>query len=128
MNGLILHNVLLFLLVLLNHLDGLEYSQLTHICLFSLMLHHLYVDGTLSFISTSASSRYFVINTITPYSLLICTSSINVLIKNKPNPPSLKSATGFISSLRLTGPIRSFTSCKSNPVPWSDTITSKRSS
>src|SRR5699024_12757808 len=56
---------------------------------------------------TSASCKYFVIKTQTPYSLLISTLSITAFLKNNPNPPSLRVS---IDSSHSSAPMSHFTS------------------
>src|SRR5699024_1022871 len=103
-NAQVLHIVKRAFLLLLHLMDHLVMCLSIH----TRRLSH--VVRICSSIFTSVSSRYFVMNTTTPYLLLICTLSINVLIKNKPNPPSRISSIGDTFSVSVTGPIRSFTS------------------
>src|SRR5699024_10167362 len=75
--------------------EGLIFLSLSHLQILVgdvlsngiLRLLH-FVVWNLSAISTPVSSRNFVINTTTPYSLLISTLSIKALIKYSPKPPS----------------------------------------
>src|SRR5699024_6854729 len=81
----------------LSHLQNLVGDVLSNGIL--RLLH--FVVWTLSSISTPVSSRNFVINTTTPYSLLISTFSINTLIKYSPKHTSFIFVNDFIYFIYL---------------------------
>src|SRR5699024_9007783 len=114
-NGLDLHNEELIFLLRLRRLGLFVMRQSIHI-LDCFLLCYTW-DGTSSFRPTSVSSKYLVITTMTPYSLLISTLSINALIRNSPKPPSRNFDTSVTISISSTGPIRFLISSNRNLIP-----------